>query len=169
MMRMHILIWLTCLLGACTTSQNRTIGEHRPAIAIVGANVAPMTTDIVVLPEHIEDPRILQLFVAKGVTTVRNLDGRPFILDWRDRVASGALIDPTIITAGPILDGEPPLRPDNLAVADERTAAVQARAQIAAGYDFRKVYGNLSAPAYRTLASEARANAFSSSHEPCCV
>ncbi|WP_196489930.1 amidohydrolase family protein [Erythrobacter donghaensis] len=202
---MHILIWLTCLLGACTASQNRTLGEQRPAIAIVGANVAPMTTNSAVLPdstviiageiitaigprattripagatvidargkwllpgladmhvhlEHIEDPRILQLFVAKGVTTVRNMDGRPFILDWRERVASGALIGPTIITAGPILDGDPPLRPENLAVADERSAAVQARAQIAAGYDFLKVYDNLSAAAYRTLLSEAQAN-----------
>lgn len=204
-MRGQILVWLACLLGACSASPDRTLGVHRPAIAIVGANVAPMTTDSAILPdstviiagetiaaigprattpipagatvidargkwllpgvadmhvhlEHIEDPRILELFVAEGVTTVRNMDGRPFILDWRERVASGALIGPTIITAGPILDGDPPLRPDNLAVADERSAAAQARAQMAAGYDFLKVYDNLPAPAYRTLVLEARTN-----------
>lgn len=123
-----------------------------------GKWLLPGLADMHVHLEHIEDPRILQLFVAEGVTTVRNMDGRPFVLDWREKVASGALIGPAIITAGPILDGDPPLRPDNLAVADERRALIQARAQIAAGYDFLKVYDNLPAPAYRTLVSQARTN-----------
>jgi hypothetical protein len=205
MIRLLMLLLLACLLGACAGGQVQTLGERRPAIAIVGVNVAPMTTDTAILPdstviiegesiaaigprtatripagatvidargqwllpgladmhvhlEHIDDPRILQLFVAEGITTVRNMDGRPFILDWRNRVASGELIGPTIVTAGPIIDGDPPLRADNLAIADERSAAVQVRAQLAAGYDFLKIYDNLPAPAYRALVSEARAN-----------
>jgi hypothetical protein len=41
--------------------------------------------------EYIEDPAILAMFLANGVTTVRNMDGRPYIL-----VLSGDLIGPAI-------------------------------------------------------------------------
>jgi hypothetical protein len=64
----------------------------------------------------------LKLFLANGVTTVRSMDGRPFILDWRDRVEEGSLVGPRIVTAGPVIDGSPPARDDNLAIADAASA-----------------------------------------------
>ena len=57
--------------------------------------------------EYFEDPIILRQLVAQGITLVRNMDGRPYILNWRDRTASGVLLGPRIVTAGPILDGDP--------------------------------------------------------------
>src|SRR5678815_3140081 len=47
----------------------------------------------------------LQLFLANGVTTVRNMIGKPEHLLLRDRVAKGELPGPTIYTAGPPLLG----------------------------------------------------------------
>src|SRR6266436_2795930 len=44
------------------------------------------------------------LFLANGVTTVRNMAGGPDVAELRDRVKNGDLIGPTIYTAGPILD-----------------------------------------------------------------
>ncbi len=53
----------------------------------------------------------LAALLALGVTTERNMCGAPIHLEWRDRVARGELPGPTIYTAGPIVDGEPPAHP----------------------------------------------------------
>lgn len=121
-----------------------------------GAYLMPGLADMHVHLEHIEDPDILALFLAHGVTTVRSMDGRPFILDWRRRVAAGEIAGPEIVTAGPIIDGSPPLRADNLAVADAPAATAAVAAQADAGYDFVKVYTNLSPEAHRAVVAAAR-------------
>lgn len=40
---------------------------------------------------HLEfkEPTVLLAFLANGVSTVRNMDGRPYILDWKRRIARG--------------------------------------------------------------------------------
>jgi imidazolonepropionase-like amidohydrolase len=45
--------------------------------------------------------RELALYVAHGVTIVRNLDGRSPHLRWRERVRRGDVLGPTILTCGP--------------------------------------------------------------------
>jgi imidazolonepropionase-like amidohydrolase len=121
-----------------------------------GRYLVPGLVDSHVHLEYFDDPSILRVFLANGVTTVRNTDGRPFILDWRSRVASGDLVGPTIYTAGPILDGDPPILDDNTIVrttADGRSAVAT---QDAAGYDFIKVYTNISREAYAGVIEAAR-------------
>jgi len=54
-----------------------------------GKYLLPGLADMHVHLEYFERPEILALFLANGVTTVRNMDGRPFILDWRRRIAAG--------------------------------------------------------------------------------
>jgi hypothetical protein len=118
--------------------------------------LVPGLTDMHVHLEYFDDPGVLKLFLAHGVTSVRNMDGRPYILEWRRRTAAGELLGPSIHTAGPLLDGDPPIRPDNTVVrnADEARAAVLTQAD--AGYDFIKVYINLSLEAYRAILAAAR-------------
>jgi uncharacterized protein YciI len=121
-----------------------------------GRYLIPGLTDAHVHLEHIEDPNVLKLFVASGVTSVRSMDGRPYILNWRRQVDAGALVGPRIVTAGPIIDGSPPARDDNLSVADASAAREAVASQAAAGYDFIKVYSNLSAESYSATIDEAR-------------
>lgn len=90
----------------------------------------------------------LPLFVANGVTTVFNLEGRPGHLALRRRIAEGARPWPTVYTAGPYVD-----RPDVRTPADARTTVAR---QAARGYDFVKVHGNLSAEAYAELTEAGR-------------
>jgi hypothetical protein len=90
----------------------------------------------------------LPLFIANGVTTVFNLEGRPGHLALKRRISSGAQEGPTVFTAGPFV-GEPTVRTP----ADAR--AVVAR-QAARGYDFVKVHGDLSADAYAMLTEAGR-------------
>ena len=117
----------------------------------------PGLADMHVHLEYDDDPGVLDLFLANGVTTVRSMDGRPHILGWRDAISRGGRLGPTIHTAGPILDGDPPLRDDNLALASPADATAAVRAQAAAGYDFVKVYTNLSAATYAAILEAAEA------------
>lgn len=54
-----------------------------------------------------ENKNLLPLYVAHGITTVRDAAGdlSPSVLEWRAAVASGTLLGPTIYTSGPKLEG----------------------------------------------------------------
>ena len=90
----------------------------------------------------------LQLFLANGVTTVRNMIGKPEHLALRDRVAKGELPGPTIYTAGPPLLGNTVPTPEDAerAVTEEKKA----------GYDFIKVHEGLSPDTYAAIVATAR-------------
>lgn len=52
-----------------------------------------------------KDPRSLILYLAEGTTTVRAMAGQRMNLEWRDKVESGEMSGPTILTAGKVLIG----------------------------------------------------------------
>ena len=58
-----------------------------------------------------ENKALLPLYVANGVTTVRDCaaDISQFVLQWRSDVAAGKLLGPTIFTSGPKLEGYKPI------------------------------------------------------------
>ena len=58
-----------------------------------------------------ENKNLLPLYVAYGVTTVRDCaaDIAPSVLEWRSAVAEGRLLGPRIFTSGPKLEGYRPL------------------------------------------------------------
>ena len=144
--------------GAVLQVGNREEVNVPDTFAVVdgaGKYLMPGLTDMHVHLEYGDDPRVLDLFLANWVTTVRNMDGRPYILAWRDRIARSEIRGPTIHTAGPILDGDPPLRDDNLAIESADDARQAVRDQAAAGYDFVKVYTNLSGEAYAAVLETA--------------
>jgi hypothetical protein len=100
---------------------------------------------------HVWDENDLYLFVANGVTTVRNMFGAPLHLDWRTRIEADALLGPRIYTAGPIVDGEPAVWPGSVELTDPDEADAVARAQKDAGYDFLKPYSRLTRENYDAL------------------
>ena len=59
---------------------------------------------------HVIEEDQLLLFIANGVTTVRNMWGEPKHLEWRERINASDLLGPAIYTAGAIVDGDPPGR-----------------------------------------------------------
>jgi imidazolonepropionase-like amidohydrolase len=104
---------------------------------------------------HLARTQDLAILLALGVTTVRNMWGAPVHLTWRDQIARGELPGPTIVTAGPILDGDPPAHPGSLIV---RTAADVDQAialHRRLGYDFVKIYSRLSPEAFERLVADA--------------
>ncbi len=105
---------------------------------------------------HPCDEDDLLLLVAHGVTTIRNLEGMPRHVLWRERVASGQMLGPTIYTSGPIVDGRPVRGFGSLSVvtAEEAVAAIEQTKR--GGYDCVKVYDQLSPEAYGWVVAAAR-------------
>ncbi len=105
---------------------------------------------------HAWAPGDLVLFVANGVTTIRNMFGSPMHVEWRTNIAAGESFGPAIYTAGPIIDGDPPVWPGSTVLVDPAKAESVVVEQQKAGYDFLKVYARLSLPCYDALVESAR-------------
>ena len=109
---------------------------------------------------HILHPNALRLFIANGVTTVRNMSGSRRHLLWRRQLARGALLGPTLYTAGPVVNGTHRSRrwgKRTFAVVETAAEAEQVVAQQKkAGYDFIKVYDHLTPEAYRGVMAAAQ-------------
>ena len=126
------------------------------ARVVEGNGLAWLIPGLADMHVHLLDRDELLLYLANGITTVRNLHGLPRHLAWRDSIAAGALPGPRLVTSGPIVDGDPPSRATNTVV---RTAADVERVvteQKAAGYDAIKIYDNLPRDLYEALVRSAR-------------
>jgi imidazolonepropionase-like amidohydrolase len=109
---------------------------------------------------HLFNSKDLLLYLANGVTTVRNLGGyaaSDSILQIRREVAEGRRLGPAIYSSGNWLDGDPPYRKINTVVRTPAEARAVVERQRAEGYDFIKVYQNLSPRVYREIVRVARA------------
>ncbi len=104
---------------------------------------------------HVMEKDQLILFVTNGVTTVRNMSGEPKHIEWRNRIVEANLLGPTIYTAGPIVDGDPPVWPTSVVITKPEQASTIVAEQKEAGYDFLKVYNNLTVEAYDALTQAA--------------
>jgi imidazolonepropionase-like amidohydrolase len=110
---------------------------------------------------HLFNSKDLLLYLANGVTTIRNLGGygaADSILEIRGQVRAGERLGPTIYTSGNWLDGDPPYRSINTVVRTPTEARAEVERQARAGYDFIKVYVTLAPDVYREITSTARAN-----------
>ena len=91
-----------------------------------GRFVSPGLCDMHV---HVWTEDALFLFVANGVTTVRNMWGTPMQLGWRASIAGGRLLGPRVYTTGPILDGKPPIWRRSTVVRNAAEAMAQVQLQ----------------------------------------
>lgn len=100
------------------------------------------------------------LFVAHGVTSVRNLHttvdtALELTNRIRDEVASGALIGPRFLANGPIIDGYPASWPGAVVARTPEEGRALVDSLAAGGADFIKVYDNLTPDVYDAIMDEA--------------
>jgi imidazolonepropionase-like amidohydrolase len=103
---------------------------------------------------------ILPLFVANGVTGVRDMGGDiPVLFGWRKQIAAGEIVGPHMVVSGPMLDALLPdgkLRfPSSVAVSTPESAVAAVDSLKAQGVDFIKVQSVISHDAYLAAAAEA--------------
>ena len=99
----------------------------------------------------------VNLYLAQGVTTIRSPGGNISLLRLlRERIESGKTIGPRLFFSGPLLDGNPPVWPDQSFVVDSPERAQSAVNFLAdQGVDFIKVYNNISEPVLERIIETA--------------
>jgi imidazolonepropionase-like amidohydrolase len=99
------------------------------------------------------------LLIANGVTGIRDM-GTTLPLEQihqlQNKIASGKVLGPRIVAAGPIVDGPKPVWPFSLAVANELEGRQAVDMLKREGADFIKVYNLLPRAAYFAIVDEAR-------------
>ncbi len=104
---------------------------------------------------------ILPLFIANGVTGVRDMGGDLDVLTrWRDSIMAGTLVGPRMVISGPMLDGYladgKSLRfPSSIPVKTPDDAVRAVRSLAAQHADFIKVQSEVPHDAYLAAAAEA--------------
>ncbi len=103
---------------------------------------------------------ILPLFIANGVTGVRDMGGdAPVLFEWRKEITDGKIVGPRMVISGPMLDGYLPngkLRfPSSVAITTPGSAIAAVDLLKTQGVDFIKVQSVISHDAYLAAAAEA--------------
>jgi len=100
---------------------------------------------------------ILPLFVANGVTGVRDMGGDlNQLLEWRKGIDAGTILGPRMVISGPMIDGAPPHFPASVpvnTVAEGRKAVDDLKL---GGADFIKVQSYVPRDAYFAVAEESK-------------
>lgn len=101
---------------------------------------------------HFNDDDDRLLYVANGVTFVRNMLGDPYHLKVRKKINEGCLIGPEIYTTSPLVDGLNPYWPMGSIVIDDKEKVFKLISQLKRdGYDAIKVYEKLSKDVYNEI------------------
>lgn len=96
------------------------------------------------------------LFLRWGVTTIRNMSGDPRHIRWRDETAAGERLAPFIVTASPVLDGDPPVRPMHRALRSPADASAAIENAVLGRYDLLKVYSVLRPDVFKAILEKAK-------------
>ena len=91
--------------------------------------------------------RVLHLYVANGITTVRGMLGQPSHLELRSALQRGETLGPRLFTSGPSLNGRSVTSPER--------ASSMVEEQYAAGYDFLKIHPGLTREEFDAMAATA--------------
>ena len=105
---------------------------------------------------HWYDTDYLPLFIANGVTGVRQMWGSSVHFQWRDKIYKGLLLGPRQVIAGTPIDGPEAFYPGVITVSNENEAQLAVLQVKGSGADFIEVDGRLSPEAYFAIAEESR-------------
>ncbi|MFY0683590.1 MAG: amidohydrolase family protein [Balneola sp.] len=110
-----------------------------------------------------ENKDFLSLFLAYGITTVRDAGGdiTPSLQEWEQMIAENKLAGPTIFTPGPKLDGEEPAWEGSISVTNSTEVSDALDSLEAIKADYVKMYdGSLSKDSFYDIIEQAEARGF---------
>jgi imidazolonepropionase-like amidohydrolase len=147
-------------IEAVGPSTSTPVPREARVVNATGKYVIPGMWDMHVHTDVPGGRALLPLYVAHGVTGVRDMNGRlEVVRGFQREVAAGTVVGPRMVASGPFLVGRP--LPPELGIpfhlVNDSASAVAAVAAVAAsGADFLKVHNGIPADAYRVIAAEAR-------------
>lgn len=140
------------------------VGQRQDAVVPEGAQVVDargrfvipglwdMHTHMTATAEAVYPP----LYLANGVTGIRDMWGDAALHDLRRRIDAGSVPGPRIVIASDIIDGPYSVWPDATQVATPAAGREAVRAAKAAGADFIKVYSFLDGDSLAAIIDEGR-------------
>ncbi|HEY6941449.1 amidohydrolase family protein [Dokdonella sp.] len=125
------------------------------AVVIDGRGTAYLAPGLADMHTHSDSARDMALYLAHGVTTVLNMGeaSNEFLAQVRPAIERGEKPGPHVHAAF-LVDGSP--RYGHFTVTNAAEARAIVRLAKTNGYEFIKVYNNLSAPAFKALVDEGR-------------
>lgn len=144
--------------GAISSIHSRGSVALDPNVRVIDAHGKYVIPGLADMHVHLGGPGELPLYIANGVTLIRNMWGDDETLSLRMQVADRELLGPRIITAGAIVDGAPRVWPGSEEVVTVEDAERVVVEQKATGYDFVKVYSRMSLEVFDAVAIAAKAN-----------
>lgn len=151
------------------------VGEAGKVVAAPGATVVDAAGKFLIpglwdMHVHWYIRDTFTLFIANGVTGIREMFGNSDLLRWREDIAKGSLLGPRMIVASPIIDGPQPVWPSSIVARNEDDGRKAVRNVKQWGADFVKVYSLLPRDAYFAIADEAKRQGLSfAGHVPSSV
>ncbi len=107
---------------------------------------------------HVWDKQELGLYLANGITTVRNVWGMPMHLRMKKEINAEKFFSPMFFTTGPKLTGPDYIGSDNLQVYSKEEALEKVKSYKAKGYDFIKTYNGLPKEIFDAIIEQAKAS-----------
>ena len=134
------------------------ISRSRPKTTdtIISGNGRYLIPGLIDMHVHLWDEYELGMYLAYGVTTVRNLWGMPMHLRFRDAINDGKLSGPIIFTSGPKLTGRTFIGSDNLNIQNPEEAIGVVKKIKENGYDLIKTYYGLEEDLYDVIIEESK-------------
>jgi len=96
------------------------------------------------------------LFLANGVTGIRDMWGSDDMLKLKADIDAGRFIGPRMIIGSPIIEGDKPFFKTTLQASTPEQGRHYVDSLVAAGYDFIKIYSTIREPVYLAIADECK-------------
>lgn len=127
---------------------------NEPELPILDGKGRYLSPGLIDMHVHLWDKYELGVYLANGVTTVRNLWGQPMHLRMKDAVINEEIISPMFFTSGPKLTGPKFIGDDNLQLFTPEEARAKIADYKAQGFDLIKTYYGLTPEIYDAVLDE---------------
>ncbi len=125
-------------------------------LTVIDGHGAFLSPGLIDMHVHIWDKYELGLYLANGVTTVRNLWGQPMHLRMKKEITDEEILSPMFFTSGPKLTGPDFKTDDNIQLTSKEQAKEKVASYKKRGYDFIKTYYGLTQDLFKAVLEQCK-------------
>lgn len=127
-------------------------------VKVIDGNGKYLSPGLIDVHVHVWDKQELGLYLANGVTAVRNAWGMPFHLRFKEQINNNELLGPLFITTTPKLTGAKNASFDQLGIKDPKHAHELIHEYHEDGYDLIKTYAGMPEDIFDVVIEESEKN-----------